>query len=50
MAVLPQIRIKESTKERLQILADGDKRRLTDFIRIKLDEVVEQEILKKTSE
>lgn len=39
--VIPQFRIGELTKKTIQKMADNDKRKLTHFIRIKLEEMAE---------
>ena len=41
MKIQVNIRLEQKTKDELQKLADKDKRTLSDFIRIKLEELVE---------
>ena len=41
MKIQVNIRLEEKTKNELQKLADADRRTLSDFIRIKLEELVE---------
>ena len=47
MKIQVNIRLEEKTKNELQKLADLDKRTLSDFIRIKLEELVESSKKKK---
>ena len=41
MKIQVNIRLEQKTKDELQKLADADKRTLSDYIRIKLEELVE---------
>ena len=47
MKIQVNIRLEQKTKDELQKLADKDKRTLSDFIRIKLEELVETSKKKK---
>ena len=47
MKIQVNIRLEEKTKNELQKLADADKRTLSDYIRIKLEELVETSKKKK---
>ena len=47
MKIQVNIRLEEKTKNELQKLADFDRRTLSDFIRIKLEELVEASKKKK---
>lgn len=47
MKIQVNIRLEEKTKNELQKLADADKRTLSDYIRIKLEELVETTTKKK---
>ena len=47
MKIQVNIRLEQNTKDELQKLADADKRTLSDYIRIKLEEFVEASKKKK---
>lgn len=44
---IPSFRISEETKKAIQLMADQEKRKLTDFIRTTLDRVVDEKKLCK---
>jgi predicted DNA-binding protein len=41
------IRVDVETKKALQVLADNDKRKLSDFIRIQLEKILEENVSTK---
>jgi uncharacterized protein (DUF1778 family) len=41
------IRVDVETKDALQLLADSDKRKLSDFIRVKLEKILEENVSTK---
>ena len=47
MKIQVNLRLEQKTKDELQKLADKDKRTLSDFVRIKLEELVETSKKKK---